>query len=89
MIIDGTYPVYEEDKDYKIFTIKKGKPIPCTINKKTGKIFETIKFMCSIGGHDKYYELEDYEDYRDVSLLEKTMNLIKELAEKRMIQIEE
>jgi hypothetical protein len=86
MILDGTYPVYKEDKDYKIFTIKKGKPKPCTINRKTGEIVDTMELMRSVGGHDKWIEMVDRDDYRDVSLYRKTMETIKELAEKGMIE---
>ena len=83
MILDGTYPVYEKDEDYKIFTIKKGKPKPCTINRKTGEIVETIPFMRSIDGYDNY----DYETYRDVNLFKETMETILEI--KDMIEIVE
>jgi hypothetical protein len=83
MILDGTYPVYEKDEDYKIFTIKKGKPKPCTINRKTGEIVETVPFMRSIDGYDNY----DYETYRDVNLFKETMETILEI--KDMIEIVE
>jgi len=89
MILDGTYPVYKEDKDYKIFTIEKGKPKPCTIHRKTGEIKETIKLILSYGNHDNFIDHPEYENYRDVYLLKDTMETIKELAEKGMIQIEE
>lgn len=89
MILDGTYPVYKEDRDYKMFIMKKGNPRPCTINIKTGEITETIELMRSVGGHDKWIEIADIDDYRDVSLLPRTMETIKELAEKGMIEIEE
>jgi len=82
MVLDGTYPVYKKDEDYKIFTIKKGKPKPCTINRKTGEIVETIPFIRSIGGHDNY----DHETYRDVNLFKETMETLLEI--KDMIQIE-
>ena len=88
MIIDGTYPVYTENRDYKIFTIEKGKPRPCTINKETGEIFDTMQLMRNVGGHDKWIEMVDRDDYRDVSLLHCTMELIKELADKGMIKVE-
>jgi hypothetical protein len=84
--IDGTYPVYDEDKDYKIFTIKKGKPRPCIMNKKTGEIFDMFEFFKKIGGHEKYFSLPDYSDYKEVSFSCETMETIKELAEKGMIE---
>jgi hypothetical protein len=85
MILDGTYPVYTKDKDYKFFTIKKGKPRPCTIHTKTGEITETIKLILSYGNHDNFVDHPDYENYRDVSLLKDTMDTVLEI--KDMIRI--
>lgn len=81
-ILDGTYPVYEEDKKLGPFEIKKGDLRGCTIDRKTGEITATIEFMRSIGGHDNY----DFDRYRDVSLKQKTADTIKELE--GMIEIE-
>lgn len=87
MILDGTYPVYTEDKDYKIFTIKKGKPKPCTINIKTGEIVETIKLIRRYGNHDDFINAVNRDDYMDVSLLTRTMDTVLEI--KDMIRIVE
>ena len=82
-ILDGTYPIYEENKDLGPFIIKKGEPRGCVINKKTGEISITADLIRSIGGYDNY----DFDTYRDMYLNKKTMETIKEIE--GMIEIEE
>lgn len=76
-ILDGTYPVHEEDRDYGIFVMKKGKPKACVINRQTGEIMETRNYIRSLKREEDY----DYENIRDVSLYLSTMETIKELRD--------
>jgi hypothetical protein len=86
MILDGTYPVYEEDTGYGdkdgpglyIF-FKKGGPLSCVINKKTG---EVIIHKTFIEEHGYDY---DRDLYQESFVKQKLMEAVKEL--KDMIEI--
>lgn len=92
MILDGTYPVYEEDVIFPSIPnrimFKKGEPRSCRINE-GGKIHSYHDF-CKLH-RSKFKTLEEFWDferesgYRELLLKERHINTIKEIA--HMIEI--
>lgn len=82
-ILDGTYPVYEEDRSYgDMIFFKKGDRKPCLINRKTGEIHEMTPYIIEHRTADADY---DYDLFRDVSIYKKTFHFIKEIE--NMIEV--
>jgi len=88
-ILDGTYPVYDEDKVSLTFKIEKGKPKSCVMDQETGDIIDYRVFLHSLprkeiepGVYDMDY---DHDRFPNIYLRRSTMETIKEISE--MIEI--
>ena len=82
-VLDGTYPIYKEDKDYGVFIMEKGRPKSCMFDYETGNIVTHSKFIREVAPNYEY----DHERFRELNLHITTMETILEI--KDMIEIVE
>jgi hypothetical protein len=87
LIIDNKYPVYNEDKDYKIIFFKKGEPKCVMLDEKTGEVEIRREFTKSDKfNYDKIPQY-DYDRYRELILNMDILESIKELHKNNMITL--
>jgi hypothetical protein len=83
-ILDGTFPLYEQDTDYKVIFFKKGEAKDCMIDLETGEILPRREFFKKMGW-DTFHNFDEGR-YRSVHPSMQTMEVIREI--KDMIEIE-